>query len=298
MSSVILWARDSIDESMDYGFPLTESLTLAAFESVSYCLDLPSVMLWNCTRCRQPKIAGFLPEETAYDKLWDVFALVGYFPKWKAIIVAFRGTNSDDLRNWIFDFAGWKAKHPLPFPGAEGVKVHAGFHRLWVSSDLKKLVTAAVSRLVSRHGIDVTTHVVGHSMGAAVADLCALWLKFHLGLVDVRVTTFGQPRTGNKEYAEFYNKTIPHSWRFTHNKDIVPTLPFESMGYWHTPREVWQVDVHLPMSSGMLMTFTTCDESGEDPTCHDSVSGQSIFWSPDDHITYLGYHLFRNLTLC
>lgn len=78
------------DASTDPGFPLNESMVLAAFESISYCRDEPSVMLWNCTRCLWEEVAGFLPEMTVYDPTWDVFSFVGYFPQWKASIVAIR----------------------------------------------------------------------------------------------------------------------------------------------------------------------------------------------------------------
>lgn len=32
------------------------------------------------------------------------------------------------------------------------------------------------------------------------------------------------------------------SWRFTHNRDIVPSWPPQWVGFHHLPREVWQVD--------------------------------------------------------
>lgn len=281
------------DASTDPGFPLSESMVLAAFESISYCRDEPSVMLWNCTRCLWEEVAGFLPEVTAYDPTWDVFSFVGYFPQWNASIVAIRGTNSHNMWNWIEDFDSWRSKYPLSYPGAKGAQIHSGFYKLWAESNLKSNVTAAMARLVEKHGTDMTTHVIGHSMGGAMADLCALWLKFNLSLTDVRVTTFGQPRTGNKKFAQFYNRTITRSWRFTHNKDIVPSLPWILMGYWHTPREVWQVDF-APDDT----TYKLCDGSGEDPTCHNSVCHYASCTSIDDHMVYLGYPMYTNGTLC
>lgn len=123
-------------------------------------------------------------------------------------VLLHRGTNSHDMWNWIEDFDSWRSKYPLPYPGAKGAQIHSGFYKLWAQSDLKSNVTAAMARLVEKHGTDMTTHVIGHSMGGAMADLCALWLKFNLSLTDVRVTSFGQPRTGNKKFAQFYNRTV------------------------------------------------------------------------------------------
>lgn len=285
------------DASTDPGFQLHKTKVLAAFESISYCRDEPSMMLWNCTRCKWKEVAGFLPEETVYDPKWDVFAFVGYFPQWKSIILAIRGTNSHDMWNWIEDFDSWRSKYPLPYPGAKGAQIHSGFYKLWAQSDLKSNVTAAMARLVDRYGTNVTTYVIGHSMGGAMADLCALWLKFNMSLTDVRVMTFGQPRTGNKKFSKFYRETIKNSWRLTHDKDIVPALPWMIMGYWHTPREVWQVDV--PSGGGVNATFRVCNGSGEDPTCHDSVCRFiASCTSIDDHMVYLGYPMYTNSTLC
>ena len=54
-------------------------------------------------------------------------------------------------------------------------------------------------------------YVVGHSMGAAVATLCALDLQFTFGLgpSDVRLYTYGSPRVGNQQFAEFVARKLP-----------------------------------------------------------------------------------------
>eukprot|EP00803_Ostreobium_quekettii_P002472 evm.model.scf_930.3 EVM.evm.TU.scf_930.3 scf_930:19685-24519(-) len=283
--------------SANVTFPFNESRALAAFESISYCRDIPALRLWNCTRCGWDEVQGFVVEDTVYDSKWDVFTYVGYLPAWKANIVAIRGTDSHDFWNWIEDFDSWRSKYPLSYPGAEGCQIHSGFYKLWANSALKENTTAAVQRLMDKYGTNQTTYVVGHSMGGAMADLAALWLKFNLSLSDVRVTTFGQPRTGNKKFSDFFNKTIEHSWRFTHDKDIVPSLPYEFMGYWHTPREVWQVDIPDSSSpSGIKMTYKVCDGSGEDPTCHDSACHYASCTSIEDHMMYMGFPMYTNAT--
>ncbi|CAD7698250.1 unnamed protein product [Ostreobium quekettii] len=276
-------------------FPLNQSKTLAAFESISYCRDLASLSLWNCTRCQRPEVAGFVVEDAVYDASWDVFTYVGYFPAWNATIVSIRGTNSHDFWNWVEDFDYWRSKYPLSYPGAKGAKIHSGFYKLWAKSALKANTTAAVQRLVDKYGTNQTTYVIGHSMGGAMADLAALWLKFNLSLSDVRVTTFGQPRTGNNQFSDFFGKMINHSWRFTHARDIVPSLPYEFLGYYHTAREIWQRDTLDPSSpSGVDMTYRVCDGSGEDPTCHNSVCHYGACTSIEDHMMYLGYPMYTN----
>jgi hypothetical protein len=40
-----------------------------------------------------------------------------------------------------------------------------------------------------------------------------------------------------------YVHCVQESWRFTHNRDLVPVWPPQWVGFHHLPREVWQVDV-------------------------------------------------------
>lgn len=46
-------------------------------------------------------------------------------------------------------------------------------------------------------------YVIGHSMGAALATICAMDVKFKAGLSDVHLFTFGSPRVGNDIFASF-----------------------------------------------------------------------------------------------
>lgn len=56
---------------------------------------------------------------------------------------------------------------------------------------------------------DEPWYVIGHSMGAAMATLCALDLRFRLApTADVRVYTFGSPRVGNAVFATFFGSVI------------------------------------------------------------------------------------------
>ena len=54
-------------------------------------------------------------------------------------------------------------------------------------------------------------YVVGHSMGGAVATLCALDLLFTFQLDPgrVRLYTYGSPRVGNQAFADFVRRKVP-----------------------------------------------------------------------------------------
>jgi predicted lipase len=120
--------------------------------------------------------------------------------------------------------------------------------------------------------------VTGHSLGAALAVLCALDLK-HNGYSQVSVINLGQPRVGNQVFAQYYNETITDSFRMVNQRDWVPHLPPRFIDFYHVPTEVWfqSDDYH----------YVICDESGEDPSCSDSLD---FPFSIYDHEDYFGYY--------
>lgn len=63
-------------------------------------------------------------------------------------------------------------------------------------------MTAAVRAMAARHP-GAPLYAIGHSMGAAMATIAALDLKFKANLSDVRLVTFGSPRVGNDVFARF-----------------------------------------------------------------------------------------------
>lgn len=66
-------------------------------------------------------------------------------------------------------------------------------------------------------------YVTGHSLGAALAILCAADLVVVGKLPVAGVYTFGGPRVGNLAFSQWYNQNIaPEVFRFTHRHDIVP----------------------------------------------------------------------------
>lgn len=102
----------------------------------------------------------------------------------------------------------------------------AGFYSLWAQSELLPGVSKAVAELLALHPA-ASLYSVGHSMGAAVAQLCALDMKFMYNISHVGCYTYGAPRVGNQAYQELFNSQIQESWRFTHGRDIVPSVPLQ-----------------------------------------------------------------------
>ena len=84
------------------------------------------------------------------------------------------------------------------------------------------------------------------------------------------------PRVGNQAFAL---ATSLRQWRVTHNRDIVPHLPEQFLGFHHTPTEVFYRNTS---HRGVI-----CDGSGED-----AVNGANQFTGPFlsvyDHEHYYG----------
>lgn len=81
----------------------------------------------------------------------------------------------------------------------------------------------------------------GHSLGGAIAAICAIAVKIHFKNLNVQIHNFGQPRVGNNKLVQFMTDKLDGIYRVVHNKDIVPHLPPDLPGfdYQHTPHEIF-----------------------------------------------------------
>ncbi|KAK6746668.1 hypothetical protein RB195_000129 [Necator americanus] len=122
--------------------------------------------------------------------------------------------------------------------------------------------------------------VTGHSLGGAMASLAASYIVAAklVPAANVELVTFGQPRTGNKEFSAAHDSQMPYSFRVTHWRDVVPHIPLEDMeGYYHHKFEAFY---HNNMKNGA--TFKVCS-ADEDNGCSD---GLDITTSISDHTHY------------
>ncbi|MEO0407493.1 MAG: lipase family protein [Cyanobacteria bacterium P01_A01_bin.135] len=111
--------------------------------------------------------------------------------------------------------------------------IHRGFTAAYFSVR-DQLHQAIASR-------DITeVAVTGHSLGGALATLCAVDLQYNFpSLKSLEAYTFGAPRVGNRGFSESYNERVPRSYRFVNGMDIVPALPRWWQGrYAHVASEV------------------------------------------------------------
>jgi pimeloyl-ACP methyl ester carboxylesterase len=171
-------------------------------------------------------------------------------------------------------------------PKCENCTVHTGFYSSWLNT--RKVVLPHVTEALEKYP-DYKLVLVGHSLGGAVAALAGL--DFKARGWDAHVTTFGEPRLGNKAFNRYiderFNITAHHDsnkfHRVTHAGDPVPLLPLSEWGYSMHSEEVFISQTDLPFS---IADVQYCDGE-EDPNCiagsdHDrpawAVPARFKFW--------------------
>lgn len=142
------------------------------------------------------------------------------------IVVSFRGTEPTELADWITDLDFDLVGGPL------GGRVHEGFYD--ALSNVWHLVDLAVAGFTADEPKPLW--VTGHSMGGALATLAvARWLQ--QGRAVAGLYTFGQPRTGDDEFARNFNFAFkPYAFRFVNNNDIATRVPPRCCNYRHIGR--------------------------------------------------------------
>lgn len=127
-----------------------------------------------------------------------------------------------------------KREQVYPYAGKSksGAEMHQGFVGAYLS------VRDRIHDYVNTAPISAVT-VTGHSLGGALATLCAVDIQYNFGSkVQVDAYTFGAPRAGNSGFRDSYNERVPNSFRFVNGMDIVPALPRYWQSYRHVEKEI------------------------------------------------------------
>lgn len=220
---------------------------------------------------------GFNVNLALFDAKSDLQGFTGVLTNKKQIFIALRGSSS--IRNWIEDFEIKQIPYTSNNNACVGCKVHEGFYKSTMAIKDEALRSM---RSLTRQYPNYDIIVTGHSYGAACAQLLALELIYN-GFDNIAVYNFGQPRVGNRIFANYVETILPDKlWRFTHDKDIVPHVPTrEPIEYLHSCREVFETN------TGMLRLCS--DYVGEDPKCADQYDLKET--NVDDHLIYLKHNM-------
>jgi triacylglycerol lipase len=149
------------------------------------------------------------------------------------VVVAFRG--SHEIKDWLTN-ARFGMEDLCWTNGHSVAAIHAGFLKAFES--VIGEVTHQVRNLLAIHR-GSAIFITGHSLGGALATLCALDFK-RQHLAPAAVMTFGCPRVGNKSFAQIYNRGLKDlTLNFVAEGDPVPLVPTLLMGYRDCGHEVF-----------------------------------------------------------
>ena len=141
----------------------------------------------------------------------------------EVIIVAFRGTETDDISDWLTDVDMTLVDGPL------GGQVHEGFY------DALADVWQVLHNELEHHDPQQrrSLWVTGHSLGGALAALAsARWIE--MGQRISGLYTFGQPRTGDAAFRRNFNFAMKAStFRFVNDNDLITRVPPRALGFSH-----------------------------------------------------------------
>lgn len=217
-----------------------------AYDSVA------SINAWNCPRCGKYPL---LNVKAFSNTTGDIQGFTGYSSSLNAIILSFRG--SSNIQNWIINLSF----NQVAYSRCANCKVHNGFYTGF--NIVKTTIISQIQTLKSLHR-DAKIYITGHSLGGAFAILAGPDVKETFGGV-TEVLTFGQPRVGNSEFAQWYGSYI-NTERVIHYGDLVPHVPPQANGFLHGGAEIWY--------DKAMQTYKTCQ--GDSTGCSNSLPATSL----------------------
>lgn len=158
------------------------------------------------------------------------------------VLVAFRGTDPSDLKDWMTDLDA----EPVGFLGG---LVHLGFLRsvrtVWDQ------VTDAIAALQTN---GQSIWFTGHSLGAAQATVAVAKLRLEQARPINGLYTYGSPRVGDTALTQTFDQNFAsQTFRFVNDSDVVTRVPCrDPFGYRHCGTLMFfdesgalQTDVHF-----------------------------------------------------
>jgi len=108
------------------------------------------------------------------------------------------------------------------------VRVHRGFYRAWMGHDYDQRIMGRIRALLDDMPPETRIYVTGHSLGGALATLCAHAIRTAFPSYPLTVYTYGEPRVGNHAFAHEYNAMVPEHFAVINDQDPVTRVPFGS----------------------------------------------------------------------
>ncbi|KAI0310093.1 alpha/beta-hydrolase [Amylostereum chailletii] len=253
--------------------PIKRSIDQATYDDLVFYFKYASSAYSSA--CASPNGNTLIEEFSDFST--DTQGFVARDDSRKEIVVSLRGSSS--VTDFLTDVE--IALTPMNIVGVNppgDTHVHFGFQTAW-NSVAAGVLSTVKAQLAAHPGYTLVSS--GHSLGGALSSLVGITLQQNFPGTTTRMYTYGQPRTGDPNYAAFVNSNFgDNAFRSVHTFDGVPTLIPEAIGYKHHAFEYWQNPD--PASAS---TTKKCNSSGEDPTCSNSIPSTGINAA---HVTYFG----------
>ncbi|CAO3684329.1 unnamed protein product [Rhizopus stolonifer] len=262
---------DSDTTEMATSSQVNELTMYAGIASTAYCRTVVPLKQWSCVQCKKWVSDGELLT-TFTSAVSDTNGFVLKSKSQKTIYLVFRGTNS--YQSAMVDMAGT----PVAYGKVSGAYVHAGFY-----SSFKEVVNNYYPKIQSeiKANSDYKVVVTGHSLGGAQALLAGVDLlqrdSSQFTSKNVKIYTIGQPRVGNKKFAQYVDSTGIDIHRSVHKADMVPQVPPRYSGFFHVGVESW---IKKDPSTTQI-----CTSNLESDKCSYTTSAMT---NAIDHLTYFG----------
>ena len=172
-----------------------------------------------------------------WEKAFNTKAVIGWREDPATVVISFRGTAS--ASNLFADLQVWRTRHPKdvgqPLLGTAPM-VHFGFQKAYTSNNFNDRLLNKVMHILNRcqqartdtaslNRPPVKVYLTGHSLGGALAILCAYDIATRTPCaeydIDTSCYTFGAPRVGNHAFARLYNNKVPDTWTMINSDDVI-----------------------------------------------------------------------------
>ena len=275
-------------------FILKDAQSAILYADATYCGDaqhgteLP-ISEWSCDPCKAAP--GVVVQKIVSSSARQTLAFIAIVKEGNSssprIVASFRGSVLP--QNYQDDYDQELSKWAL----VRG-RVHRGLHASYAS--LEADFAAQMRVAIARHPT-APILVTGHSMGAAQAVYAAVAVAVNHTAANVTAIGFGTPRPGDATFANFVG-SLPNlrAWAVIHRADTVPQCGIYeapcneiALGYKQIATNIWFAE-DLGSPPMARLEYRTCDGTGEDPSCEDSVAATELNW--DDHDFYLEHSMF------
>lgn len=179
-------------------FSLERALQYWYYYSASLC-DVTRLESWDLGPISD-KYSNISEVKVVYNKTGEALAYLPYDSTENSIYIVFRGS-IEKIENWMDNARLFF----INYPSCQGCKVDQGFHNHY--QDLRQGILENLRILHEKHPSSVI-RIIGHSLGATGATLLAPEVKREFGSFFESLYTYGSPRVGNKEFADWWNKVM------------------------------------------------------------------------------------------